>query len=1182
VNTWQPLPSRAFLFKGGVLALLYVLAGQPDLGTVALFSLPSGATAAALVWLPAGVGLAMILLLGFRGWPFLVLADLVLLLGSDLPPAVQMASMAGQLLASLLGAWLLQSTGFQLSLQRMRDVLGLVLLGALVSTLPASLLRGVLLQQYGLVSAGSLGGVVLVGWLAGLVGVLLAGTLVLVWHRRPGWTRLQWLEALGLWGSTLLVGGIVFTLLFPDALITPLKYLFVPLLIWAALRLQQHGVTVFTLLVSSMAVFHALQLAGTSLSSLATADLFYLYGFLLTLSLTGLVVAAIDHERQAATASLVHARDTLEAQVAQRTEALEAAVQRQEQELTERIAAETALQASERRFRTLVENAFEGITLFAADGTERYTSPGGERLLGRKLDETMGYHFLYNLHPDDHSLVTARFAELLVQPGSVVEHQHLRIRHQDGRWRWLETTTHNLLHDPAVAAIVVYWRDVTDRKETEAALHQQTRRLQVLRRIEQAILSVDSPQAVAAVVLDGLFQLISCYRISITLFDTERNELEWLAVRSITEGGITAGMRQPYTPSESVQQVGQGELLLIRDIEAELERTPLLDQMRQERIRTLVTMPLMRQGGPFLGTLNVLSQEPDAFSETHLELIREVAVPLSIALHQARLHQQVLAYSAALEQRVAERTLALDETVRQLEREVADRRAAEAALSERETRYRLVLNTVREGIFVMDANFHFQEANASTLRLFGMPSDQLDAWFAANAPMWLDGTPIPPGERPARKTLLTGLPCHEVVMGVPRPDKTLIWISLNSRPLLRDGETKPYAVVASFRDITDQIRAETALQQSEAQARLVFDTITEGLLVIDDQRQIIAWNASAHRILGLPANTLWTWVAAHPVVHEDMTPYVFTEQPSYKALRGEEVANQVMGYERPDGAFIWLMVNAKPLFQEGQSHPYAVVESFTDITGRRQQEAEIRSLNQDLRLRALELESANKELESFSYSVSHDLRAPLRAISGFAEILSQRYKDPLDATGKRYLGNIVEAATHMDRLIKDLLTYARLGRFAIERQGVDLSGVLEWVVQALQNRIQETGATLRIPPRMPVVPASTTLLEQVFLNLIENALKYTRPGIAPIVDVRCKVRKDAVLVTIQDNGEGIPKEYLEKIFRVFQRLHGADIHPGTGIGLAIVRKSITLLNGEVWAESKVGQGSTFHLRLPLQ
>ncbi len=1052
MNTWQPLPSGTFLFKGGMLALLYVLAGQLDLGTAALFNLPASATGAAL---STGVGLAMILLMGFRGWPFLVLADLALRLGSDLPPVVLMASRAGPLLAPLLGAWLLRRADFQPFLQRMKDVLGLVLLGAIASTLPANLLRGVILQLFGLISSSSLGEVVLVGWLGDLVGVLLTGTLVLVWHRRPGWTRLQWLEAFGLWGSTLLAGGVVFSLLFPEAFITPLNYLLVPLLIWAALRLQQHGVSVSTSVVSAVSAFHALQLVETLPPHFVIADLFYLYGFLLTLSVTGLVVAAIEHERRAVTASLVHTRDTLEAQVVQRTAALEAALQRQEQDLAERIAAETAL-------------------------------------------------------------------------------------------------------------------------------HQQTRRLQVLRRIEQAILTVDSPQAVAEVVLDGLFQLIPCYRISITLFDAEHHELEWLAVRSLSEKGIAAGTRQPYTPSESVQQVGQGELLFIRDIEAEPEQTPLLEQLRQEHIRTLVTMPLMRQGGPFLGTLNVLSQEPDAFSETHLELIREVAAPLSIALHQARLHQQVLAYSAALEQRVAERTLALDETVRQLEREVADRRAAEAALSEREARYRLVLNTVSEGIFVMDANFHFQEANASALRLFGMPGNLLDAWFAENAPVWQDGTPMPPEERPARKTLLTGLPCHEVVMGLPRPDKTLIWISLNSRPLLRDGETKPYAVVASFRDITDQIRAETALQQSEAQARLVFDTITEGLLVIDDQRQIIVWNASANRILGLPANTLWTWVVSHPVVHEDLTLYEPNEQPSYKALRGEEVANQVMGYERPDGAFIWLMVNAKPLFQEGQPHPYAVVESFTDITGRRQQEAEIRSLNQDLRLRALELESVNKELESFSYSVSHDLRAPLRAISGFAEILSQRYKESLDVTGKRYLGNIVEAATHMDRLIKDLLTYARLGRFAIERQMVDLSGVLEWVVQALQNRIQETGATLRIPPRMPVVPASTTLLEQVFLNLIENALKYTRPGIAPIVDVRCKVRKDAVLVTIQDNGEGIPKEYLEKIFRVFQRLHGAEIHPGTGIGLAIVRKSVTLLNGEVWAESKVGQGSTFHLRLPLQ
>lgn len=1048
----KPPHSLVFLLKGGMLALLYWLAGQLVPRVSSGIFVEEGT---ALVWLPAGIGLVMILRLGFRGGPLLLLADLALRLGSDLPLGMQLAFSAGQMLEAMLGAWLLRRAGFHPPLHRMQDVLSLGVLGGFVSTLPGSLLDGMLLQAGGLLQPGSYGWTVLVWWLGDLCGVLLVGTLLLVWHQWPAWTRRQWLEALILWSIALGMGVFVFLFLFPEVVITPLKFLFFPLLFWVALRLQFHGVTVFTILVSGTATYHLLQLSGTPEMSFPREGLFYLYGFLLTLNMTGLVAAAITCERRAAIADLMEARDTLEARIAARTAALEVAAQQQRQELEERMAA-------------------------------------------------------------------------------------------------------------------------------EAALQQHARRLQVLRRIEQAILSVDSPQAIAEVVLDGLYQLIPCYRISITLFDTVRNELEWVAVRSVSEAGPKVGMRHPYSPSEQVQGVGRGEMLLIRDIEAEPERTPLLENLRQERIRSLVNMPLMRPGGPFLGTLNVLSQEVDAFTEAHLELIQEVSVPLAIALQQAQLHQQVVAYSAELEQRVAERTWALDETVRQLEREVAERRHAEAALRESEARYRLVLNTVQEGIFVMGVDFRFQEANASAVRLFGAPGDQLDTWFQENAPITQDGLPMPPEERPARKTLITGLPCHNVVMGIPRPDGALLWISINTYPLVREGETKPYAAVASFRDITEQLRTEAALQQSEAQARLVFDTITEGLLVIDGQRQIIASNASADRILGLPSETLWSWVATHPVVHEDLTPYVQEDQPSYKALRGEAVSNQVMGYERPDGVFIWLLVNAKPLFQDESLHPYAVVESFSDITERRQQEAEIRSLNHDLRARALELESANKELESFSYSVSHDLRAPLRAISGFAEILAQRYPNQLDETGKHYLSNIVEAATHMDRLIKDLLTYSRLGRFAIERQPVNLSGVLDWVVQALQNRIQETGATLYLPPRLPVLPANVTLLEQIFLNLFENALKYTRLGVAPVIEVRCKANKGKVLVAVKDNGEGIPEEYLEKIFRVFQRLHGAETHAGTGIGLAIVRKAVTLLNGEVWVESTPGQGSTFYLRLPLQ
>lgn len=253
-----------------------------------------------------------------------------------------------------------------------------------------------------------------------------------------------------------------------------------------------------------------------------------------------------------------------------------------------------------------------------------------------------------------------------------------------------------------------------------------------------------------------------------------------------------------------------------------------------------------------------------------------------------------------------------------------------------------------------------------------------------------------------------------------------------------------------------------------------------------------------------------------------------------------------------------------------------------------QAEKEAETLRHELEDRVVkrtnELADANKRLESFSYSVSHDLRTPLRAISGFSQILARRHRDHLNEEGRRYMDNIVRASAYMGRLIEDLLDYSRLGHKSLKRESVDLSGMVADMQRQLQGRIAELGATVQVAEHLPTVHGDATLLRQIIQNLLDNALTYFTPGTHPWVEIAGSTDQASgdVTIRVSDHGIGIASEHFDKIFGIFQRLHNEDEYPGTGIGLATVARAVELLGGTIRVESSPGVGSSFFVRLPQQ
>lgn len=381
---------------------------------------------------------------------------------------------------------------------------------------------------------------------------------------------------------------------------------------------------------------------------------------------------------------------------------------------------------------------------------------------------------------------------------------------------------------------------------------------------------------------------------------------------------------------------------------------------------------------------------------------------------------------------------------------------------------------------------------------------------------------------------------------------------------------------AEFRQQRKQ--AEEALLSSEERYRSLVELSPDALFVLIDERMIFI-NSAAVKLLGA--------TSAEQLVGRQVKEIVHPED--WKMVR--EGLRRIIQQAKPapfreqrllhlDGTPVDVELAAAPLLFAGK--PAAQVIAH-DISGRKRSEEEIRHLNADLELRVkertAELEAANKELEAFSYSVSHDLRAPLRHIEGFVEILGTTAAKHLDEASRRYLETIAGSAKQMGLLIDDLLTFSRTGRAELRKTQVDLKVVIQSAIQQLGPDALDRKVEWVIKD-VPTVHADPALLRQVILNLISNALKYTRTRKVARIEIGATQNAVDDTIFVRDNGVGFDMRYAHKLFGVFQRLHRAADFEGTGVGLANVRRIIHRHGGRTWAEAKLNKGATFYFSLP--
>lgn len=896
-------------------------------------------------------------------------------------------------------------------------------------------------------------------------------------------------------------------------------------------------------------------------------------------------------------------------------------------DIGERKKALRKLADSERRFRAMTEKAAEDVILMDAMGEILYESPNEKTLLGYARGTMTGSNGFELIHPDDRPQADTVFRELVQQPGASRQGE-LRMLRPDGSPDWVHFYATNLLADPAVGAIVLNLHNITQRKAAEEALRATEHRLAaVVANLTEGIITGDSEGRLtswnpAALEMFGYANEQDCPRRTTEFSDTfEVRSFEddlllppdRLPIARILRGEVLRNLLlRVHRKDQGWEKIISYSGTLVRNVDGVdlpfISTTDVTDAKQAEAAVRASEAHLRQVIDNMLSFVAVL--EPDgsvrdlnAPSQAVAGLTREDAVGRklwdcpcwSYDLTVSKRIEESIHHAASGDNirfdvtgRIAGGDLLeVDFVIAPVPDEsgktsyliasgvdITERRHAEQELRASEERYRKLVSVITDIPWTADPDGRFVSPQEAWAAYTGQ------SWQQHRDFGWADA--LHPDDRETVRTLwrhacetksiyesegrLWHAPSQEYRHFVARAVPIL-----GSRDEVREW-------VGSCTDVHEKNLAESRLRDRKAMLSTLTSHSSIGMVMITRDHRYAFANAAYHRIHQLPDFDIVGRRVA------EVQPKIYQTQIAprlERAFSGERVIDEIrLPPVRSDGPDRWFTVTVNPPVDT--IHGPCAIVMLADISARKQAEEQIRRINEELEARVSDrtskLAAANRELEAFSYSVSHDLRAPLRALDGFSQILLLDYADSVDEQGRDYLRRIRAASQRMGELIDALLRLARITRSEIHTEQVDMSGLAHSVAAELKASDPERAVEWVIEPDLSI-QGEPKLLRLLLENLLGNAWKYTSKNPTARIEFGTCVEDGVPSWFVRDDGAGFDNSQADRLFAPFQRLHKSTDFKGIGIGLATVRRIVARHGGTIRAEGEPGRGATFHFTL---